>query len=90
MRVNLVYDPERASLNNKTSGTKDQMISGASQDLFNTDALMPPPSLGKAMSHHPAFLQLADQSKNPNYDSDNAGGFSKVYLKRNFLYSELS
>jgi hypothetical protein len=37
--------------------------------------------LNKAQSHHPAFMQLADKPMDSAY--------SKVFIKRNFLYTEL-
>jgi hypothetical protein len=54
-------------------------MSGVSMD----EPLMAPPSIQKAVSHHPAFLHLADQSASA------AEAPSKVYQKRNFLFTEL-
>ena len=55
-----------------------------------TDSFMAPPTFAKASSHHPAFMHLADQSAaSSSNNMTPEAGFSKVYLKRNFLYTEL-
>jgi hypothetical protein len=90
MRVNLVYDPSKstsvassAAISGKKTPAREAAMSGVSFE----EPLMPPPTtLTKAVSHQPAFIHLADQSASSALDQQ---PLSKVYQKRNFIYSEL-
>jgi len=62
-------------------------MSGVSFDSVSqptAEPLMQSPAFTKSSSHHPAFLALADHSAGCSDEN-----LSKVFMKRNFLYSEL-
>lgn len=94
----MIYDPKKTFLN---SEPKDEQIKQEEIKSDEEDSLMEdmtpktiqkdsPDVMKKAKSHHPALMKLAaSPEKGENQIDQQKINYSKVYLKRDYLYSEL-